>query len=108
MIIVNILSAFFLFFLGFIVKRFKLSFLIAGYNTSSKEERDTYDEKKLVAVIGNMLMFSASILCLPLLLILFYPNLLSLIFRLSWLLFTTFIIVFVFYINIKNKIVKKK
>ena len=31
----------------------KGSFLIAGYNTSSKEEKQEYDEKKLCRVVGG-------------------------------------------------------
>lgn len=37
----------------------KGSFLIAGYNTASKEEKERYDEKKLCRVMGlGMLIIS--------------------------------------------------
>ncbi|BDR72584.1 Domain of uncharacterised function (DUF3784) [Clostridium tetani] len=34
----------------------KGSFLIAGYNTSSKEEKEQYNEKKLCRAMGVMLL----------------------------------------------------
>ncbi|MBQ0059064.1 MAG: DUF3784 domain-containing protein [Lachnospiraceae bacterium] len=36
--------------------------LIAGYNTSSKEEKDKYDVKKLCRVVGGGLLAIASLL----------------------------------------------
>ena len=39
----------------------KGSFLIAGYNTSSKEEKQEYDEKKLCRVVGGGM--ELSLLC---------------------------------------------
>lgn len=35
------------------------SFLIAGYNTSSKEEKEKYDEKALCRFMGKFLLFIA-------------------------------------------------
>ena len=107
MIIINLLSALFIFLLGLMIKKFKLSLLVAGYNTSPKKERDKYDKNKLTAVIGNTLMLSSSFLCLPLLFLFIYSRYLGLIFRLSWVLFFIFIIFFVIYINVNGKILKK-
>ena len=36
--------------------------LIAGYNTSSREEKDRYDEKKLCRVIGSGMLFITALL----------------------------------------------
>ncbi len=107
MIIVNLLSALFLFLLGLMMRKFKLTCLVAGYNTSPKKERDKYDKNKLTAIIGNILMFSALLLCLPLFLTLVYPDYLKIVFRVSWVLFIIFIMFFVVYINVNSKILKK-
>ncbi len=48
--------------LGLIVRFLKADFLIAGYNTSSEEEKSKYDKDKLTKFVGNMLIVSA--LCL--------------------------------------------
>jgi len=43
--------------LGILFRKGKGSFLIAGYNTASKAEKEEIDEKKLCRYVGN-LMFS--------------------------------------------------
>ena len=50
--------------LGIAIRSGKASFLIAGYNTSSKEEKDKYDEKALCKFIGNLLLVLAGIFLL--------------------------------------------
>lgn len=45
--------------LGIILYRGKGAFLIAGYNTSSREEKSKYDEKALCKAVGKM-MFALS------------------------------------------------
>lgn len=45
--------------LGIVFIRGKGSFLIAGYNTASSEEKARYDEKALCRVMGGM-MFSCA------------------------------------------------
>lgn len=54
-----ILSVMFL--MSIILMLGKGSFLIAGYNTSSKEEKEKYDEKKLCRVVGAGLFFITAI-----------------------------------------------
>lgn len=51
--------------LGVILRLGKASFLIAGYNTSSKQEKEKYDEKALCKFTGNLLFVIAAILFLP-------------------------------------------
>jgi hypothetical protein len=43
--------------LGMILRLGKGSFLISGYNTSSKEEKEKYDEVALGKFIGDFLIF---------------------------------------------------
>ncbi|MCB2290048.1 DUF3784 domain-containing protein [Clostridium sp. CS001] len=50
--------------LGFILRSGKGSFLIAGYNTASKEEKEKYDEVALGKFLGNLLIAIAAIVLL--------------------------------------------
>ena len=49
---------------GFVLRSGKGSFLIAGYNTSSKEEKEKYDEVALGKCLGNLLIATATIVLL--------------------------------------------
>ena len=55
--IVHIVVALMFLLLGTVFMRGKGAFLIAGYNTSSKEEKAKYDEKALCRFMGKI-MFS--------------------------------------------------
>ena len=65
MVLTMLIAPFMLTVLGVIIKLGKASFLIAGYNTSSKEEKEKYDEKALCNFVGNLLFVIAGILLLP-------------------------------------------
>lgn len=60
--IANLLGGTIILFFGLIIRNFRVSSLIAGYNTASKEERSQYDEEKLTRYVGNMLIVSSLIL----------------------------------------------
>jgi hypothetical protein len=47
--------------LGFVLRTGKGNFLLAGYNTSSKEEKEKYDEVALGKFMGNLLIIIAAI-----------------------------------------------
>ena len=47
--------------LGVLLRFAKASFLIAGYNTSSKLQKEKYNEKALCKFIGNLLFGFAAI-----------------------------------------------
>lgn len=44
---------------GLVFRAGKGAFLIAGYNTASKEEKDKIDEKKLCKAVGNLFLILA-------------------------------------------------
>lgn len=46
-------------FLGIILSMGKCSFLIAGYNTLSREKKERYDERALCRFIGRLMFFLA-------------------------------------------------
>jgi len=104
--IVNILVGLVILILALAIKIFKLSFLIAGYNTASKKEKEKYDEKKLVNYVGNMLIIVALILIIGGLPSILGSSLENLFFIGSWIIFTIFIIAAVIIANLTN-VVKK-
>lgn len=60
--IANFMGGFLLLLIGLIIRIFKTSGLIAGYNTASREEKEKYNEEELTRFVGNMLIVSAAIL----------------------------------------------
>ena len=60
--VANLFSGGVILFFGLIIRIFKASWLIAGYNTSSKEKKEKYDEDKLTTFVGNMLIISSIVL----------------------------------------------
>ena len=57
-------SAILMLIFGYLVKVKRWSWLIAGYNTSSKAEKDKYDEEALCKGVGNFLYTLAAVLVL--------------------------------------------
>jgi hypothetical protein len=50
--------------LGLIIRLGNASWLIAGYNTASKEEKEKYDKKQLNKLVSNLLFSLAAVLLL--------------------------------------------
>jgi cell division protein FtsX len=92
--------------LGVVIRFAKVSFLISGYNTSSKNEKEKYDEKKLCMFVGNLLFVLA---CIQLLMAVAVAlNIIDYIFimLIGCILFFIVIIVAVIYMNTGNKFKK--
>lgn len=96
-----------IFIFGIIVRVFKASFLIAGYNTASKEAKERYDEEKLTRFVGNLLMLSGGILIVGGF-ITFLWNLPAYIAGISWALFIVTIVVGIIYMNTGRRFEKKE
>ena len=94
----NFLGGAILLFIGLIIRIFKVSGLIAGYNTSSKEEKSKYNEEKLTRFVGNMLIVSSVILLIGGFLSAF-ANIPNYLVNISWILFLIVIIGGVVYMN---------
>lgn len=107
MIITNIITAFFLIILGFLIKKYNLSFLIAGYNTSSKKEKEKIDEIKLTSYIGNLLINSSFLLLVGTLILFLLPKFEIFIFNLTWILVVLFILISIIDLNTSKKVLKK-
>ena len=59
---IHLLMAVLMAILAYLVKYRKWSFLIAGYNTSSKKEKDKYDTHSLCRGVGNFLFIITGIM----------------------------------------------
>ena len=82
---------------------FKLSFLIAGYNTMSKEEKARYDGDRLVTPISNFLLVLAAVLLIEYLFSLFIGISDTILVVLSWVLFLLIILIVLIYINTNQR-----
>ena len=58
--------------LGYLIRFKKMTFLISGYNTSSKEEKSRYDEVALCKSVGNLLFTLAFFNGIPFISTLFF------------------------------------
>lgn len=58
----HILLAALLILLGYLIKYRQWSWLIAGYNTSSKQEKEKYDTAALCTGVGNFILTLAGLL----------------------------------------------
>ncbi|MDD2251901.1 MAG: DUF3784 domain-containing protein [Dehalococcoidales bacterium] len=104
--IANLASGALLLFLGFITRVFKLSMLVAGYNTASEEEKKKIDEKKMTRYVGNLLMIAAGILLVFGLVSLWF-EFADYLFWISWGLFLAVIIGGLVYLNTGKRLEKE-
>lgn len=88
-----------LFVLGLVIRRYKLSVLIAGYNTASKAEKERYDEEKLVRTVGGFLMYAAILLVFGGLVSMLLVPYASYIATASWIVFSVALLIWLVYIN---------
>ena len=86
--------------IGYLVKYKKWSFLIAGYNTSSGEEKEKYDEDALCKAIENLLFILGGITVISSFGMLFT---ITWVFNAGWILFSIIFIGFVIYANTGNR-----
>ncbi len=105
MILTNFIGGFAVLFFGILVKYFKATSLIAGYNTASAEEKAKYDVDKLVKFVGNMLIISSVFLLIGGL-IYFITGTSLYVFFISWALFALVIIGGVIYMYTGNHLKK--
>ena len=63
--IFHLVMAIFLILLGSLIKYGKAAWLISGYNTASKEEKDKYDIEALCRGVGHFLFALAGTMVIP-------------------------------------------
>ena len=99
MMIANICAGVVLMILGLIIQTGKANFLIAGYNTKSKEEQDKWDMAVVSKFLGWVVLVAPSavllLACIPIALDVFPHAALIL----SWIIFTVVMVVGVVYVN---------
>ena len=98
--IIHLSMALFLVLLGCLIKYGKAAWLIAGYNTSSKEEKEKYDLDALCRGVGHLLFALAGTLIIPAAGSFFNAERAILV---GWILFTLTSIAFVIYANTGNR-----
>lgn len=100
---VNFIIAFVLIILGVVLYLGKGAFLIAGYNTMSKEKKSEIDEKALGEFIGKaMLLLAFSYVLQGISSITRKPILGTV----GWIIFTMTILFIIIYANTKNRFMK--
>jgi len=104
--ITNLFSGAVILFFGLVIRIFKASGLIAGYNTASKEKKAQYDEESLTKFVGNMLIISSSVLIVGGLLS-GIESIAKYSIIISWIVFFIFIIWMAIYTNTGNHFRKK-
>lgn len=92
--------ALFLVLLGCLIKYGKAAWLIAGYNTSSKEAKEQYDVEALCQGVGHILFALAGTLIIPAAGGFFNAEWAI---HMGWIFFTLTIIAFVIYANTGNR-----
>ncbi len=104
--IANLIGGVVLLFIGILVRVFKLSDLIAGYNTASPEEKSRYDKESLTRAVGYFLILLGAILLAGWGLV-FFGDLPSFIAIVSWMIFAVIMVGGLIYLNTGNRYRKK-
>ena len=112
MLVVFLIITFFALFmviLGFVMRSGRASFLIAGYNTSSKKKKkDQYDKKALGKFVGNLMFITAGYFFLIAIAFEFFStNFIGPIVDVGAVLFILIIIVAIIYMNTSDEFLKK-
>jgi Domain of unknown function (DUF3784) len=92
----------FLLFSGLIIRIFKIGYLIAGYNTTSKEEKKKYNEEKVIKFASNLVMISSAFLIISSFSLILFDGIQETILLGSWLFFAVFIIGGIIYFNLSG------
>ncbi len=100
--IISLVTGLFVFFIGLIIRIFKMSYLIAGYNTASKEEKEQYNEEKVIKFVSNLFMVFSIFFIIAGLVSLLFVELQETIFFTSVICFTGCILGGVIYFNISS------
>ena len=101
----NFFLGVFLVFLGLVIRIFKMSFLIAGYNTASEKKREKYNEDVLIKYVGNFICILGGILAAGGILSLLLDSSKTVINN-SWIVFSVAVVGGLFYLNLTPKVRK--
>jgi Domain of unknown function (DUF3784) len=99
---ITFFAGLFVFLCGFSIRVFKISYLIAGYNTLSKEEKKKYDDEKVIKFVSNMIMISSAFLIIGGILSMLFEVEQEILFNGCWLFFVVSLFIGIIYFNISG------
>ena len=103
MLIIGLLTPIILFVIGYFIRFKKASFLISGYNTSSKREKEKYNEEALCKAVGNLVFLLGFILLIPPIGGSLFPDKLNFFVIFTTILTTIITIIAIIYMNTGNR-----
>lgn len=93
--------------LGIVLRSGKASFLISGYNTLPKKEKEKYDEKKLCKFVSNLMFLLSLLLSFNGIITILKPDNYALFYIIGLFFFIVVAIVAVIYMNTGNRFKKE-
>ncbi len=100
------LPAFLLLIIGYFIKFKKVTWLISGYNTSSKKSKEKYDLEKLCRLMGNFIFGLSFILFIMASVSMILPKQEDLIITIGFIVLAGYSVVGIFYLNTGNRVLK--
>ena len=100
------LPAFLLLIIAYFVKFKKVTWLISGYNTSSKKDKEKYDLEKLCRLMGNFTFGLSFILFILATVSMILPKQEDLIITIGFIVLAGYSVVGLFYLNTGNRVLK--
>lgn len=92
--------------IGWLIKYKKATWLISGYNTSSREEKQKYDVEKLCKYMGNFLFSLSSLLIIMAIAVSLASNYENEITTFGFVVFVITLIIGIIYLNTGNRLKK--
>ena len=100
------LPAFLLLIIAYFVKFKKVTWLISGYNTSSKKDKEKYDLEKLCRLMGNFTFGLSFILFILATVSMILPKQEDIIIMVGLIILAVYSVVGLFYLNTGNRVLK--
>ncbi|MCK5130285.1 MAG: DUF3784 domain-containing protein [Clostridiales bacterium] len=103
---INVGVTLILFIIGYFIKVKKVTWLISGYNTSSKEKKGKFDIDKLTHNMGNFVYLLALVWAVMSVFTIIFPLQVELIMVIGTMVFTFVIVGGVIWLNTGNRVMK--
>lgn len=100
------LPALLLLIIGYFIKFRKVTWLISGYNTSSKKSKEKYDLEKLCRLMGNFIFGLSFILFILATVSMILPKQEDIIVTVGLITLAAYSVVGLFYLNTGNRVLK--
>ena len=104
--IINTAVTVLLLLIGVFIKYKKVTWLISGYNTSSKEKKEKYDIDKLYRYMGNFVMLLAACWGIMTIFGFIFKQHIAMIMIIGTVVFTVLIVGGVIFLNTNNRVMK--